>query len=211
MLSGYLLHPDEQEARPDAMRPYCSYALAKLAGLRRSGALDPPSPMARQLGRLCEAVAGGSPAEDSMDGLPPGWARLLAIADRSDGRRLHLDIGAALPVTRDTVVRVDSLASEPRRWQVMVRAWPQWWLRSADGRSKWSVLSVSAEDDQGGRYLGSFGGSTTEDSCEELALRFAPRLDPLARRLTLVFGAGASDITVGFWLDGADFGRAPAR
>ena len=87
----------------------------------------------------------------------------------------------------DAVVQVDSLASEPESWRVHLRAEPGWWIYSADGNHKASITSVAAEDDLGGLYVSQFDGSTGHGGHEELALRFMPRLDPLARTLTLTF------------------------
>ena len=125
------------------------------------------------------------------DGLPRGWFSIIDAADRTDGASQHLDLSVAFPQVDDTVVRVDSLVSEPETWRVYLRAEPGWWIYSADRQRKWHVMSVTAEDDLGGMYLSEFDGSRGHGDHEELTLRFLPRLNPLARALTLTFsGAG---------------------
>jgi hypothetical protein len=57
-------------------------------------------------------------------------------------------------------------------------------------------MTVHAEDDLGGMYLSQFGGSSSHDGHEELALRFLPRLNPLARTLTLTFRRAAEQVTI---------------
>lgn len=57
-------------------------------------------------------------------------------------------------------------------------------------------MAVQAEDNLGGRYLSILdGGTTTPDYCE-LALRFRPRLNPLARFLKLTFTGTSEQISV---------------
>jgi hypothetical protein len=55
-------------------------------------------------------------------------------------------------------------------------------------------MSVHAEDNLGGMYLSSFGGSTGHRDYQELALRFAPRLDPLASAVKLTFTGAREQI-----------------
>ena len=67
-------------------------------------------------------------------------------------------------------------------------------------------MLVHAEDDLGGLYASRFGGSSGDRDREELVLDFRPRLNPLARALTLTFRpyrraagpvtSGAEQITV---------------
>jgi hypothetical protein len=57
-------------------------------------------------------------------------------------------------------------------------------------------MSVHAEDNLGGRYLSTFDGSTGHGDHDELALRFRPRLDPLARSLKLTFTGGDDQVAV---------------
>jgi hypothetical protein len=63
---------------------------------------------------------------------------------------------------------------------------------------KWDSTSVHAEDDLGGGYVSSFGGSTGHPGHEELALDFLPPLDPRARSLTLTFRAAGEQVAVAF-------------
>jgi hypothetical protein len=108
----------------------------------------------------------------------------------------HLDLFVSLPQVDDTVVRVDSLISEPGTWRVYLRAEPGWRSYSAGRNRKWPVPSVSAEDDLGGMYLSQFDGSRGRGDHEELTLRFLPRLNPLARALTLTFSRGTDQVTL---------------
>jgi hypothetical protein len=57
-------------------------------------------------------------------------------------------------------------------------------------------MSVQAEDNVGGRYLSIFDGSTGRSDHEELALRFQPRLDPLAEDLKLTFTGTSEQVAV---------------
>jgi hypothetical protein len=53
-------------------------------------------------------------------------------------------------------------------------------------------MSVNAEDDLGGIYLSQYDGGDHK----ELTLRFLPRLNPLARALTLTFTDEAEQVTI---------------
>lgn len=110
-----------------------------------------------------------------------------APSPRRDGLRSHLDLGAVLPPIDGVAVRADSLFSCPGHWRLYLRAMPGWWAYADDRSFKWSPVSVTADDDRGGRYLSSFGGSTGRGDHDELVLQFLPGLDPLARSLTLTF------------------------
>jgi hypothetical protein len=170
----------------------CSAALARAAEIERSGrpgAGDLPA----QLARLCAVLTGNGPA----GALPAAWSGIIDAANRDDGARHHLDISAALPPVDDMTVRVDCLICEPGFWQLHLRAEPGWWTYSADRSRKRAGLSVQAEDDLGGRYLSQFGGSTGDREHEELAVTFLPRLNPLARALTLTFSHAGEQLTVG--------------
>ena len=175
----------------DAIARRCAAALARAAEIRRSGELDTASELPDQLARLCASLAGPRPA----DGLPPAWSGMLNAAQRTDGPPCHLDIAAALPEIDGVAVQLDSLVSEPGSWRVHLRARPGWWTYSEDHQRKWEVMSVHAEDDLGGMYLSSFGGSTGHGDYEELALRFRPRLDPLASTLKLTFTRQSQQVT----------------
>jgi hypothetical protein len=57
-------------------------------------------------------------------------------------------------------------------------------------------MPVRAEDDLGGRYLTELGGGAGIRDYEERAFHFLPRLDPLARAVTLTFTAGGEQVTL---------------
>jgi hypothetical protein len=179
-------------AGQEAVERQCSAALARAAEIQQSGepgaAGDPPG----HLARLCAVLTGHGPA----DGLPRGWSSMINAANRTDGAQQHLDVSAALPPVHDIVVRVDSLVSEPGSWKVYLRAEPGWWTYSADRHRKRAVMSVHAEDDLGGMYLSQFGGSDRHGDHEELTLMFLPRLNPLARALTLTFSRAGEQVTI---------------
>jgi hypothetical protein len=176
----------------DVLSRRCSAALARTAQIRQSGQLDIASELPDQLARLCAALTGQHPAVS----LPRAWSDMLDAAQRTDGSRHHLDIATDLPPVDGTAVQLDSLISEPGTWRVYLRARPGWWKLSADHRRKWAAMSVHAEDNLGGMYLSTFGGSTGHSDYEELALRFLPRLDPLAHALKLTFAGAADQIAV---------------
>jgi hypothetical protein len=165
------------------IRRSCSAALDKAAQLRTSGELDPASKLPDQLARLCAALTGRHPAGD----LPSAWSGMLDAAQRTDGPRYYLDIGAALPPIGNTAVHVDCLVSEPRSWRVHLQARPGWWIHSEDQQHQWEALSVDAEDNLGGRYHSHNGGGASHGDHTEFTLGFRPRLDPLASELKLTF------------------------
>jgi hypothetical protein len=176
----------------DAVELYCSAALARTAEIQQSGEPGAAGDLSGQLARLCAWLTG----HGSADELPPGWSSMINAAKRTDGAQQHLDISAALPPVDDIVVRVDSLVSEPGSWSVYLRAEPGWWNYSADRHRKRAVMSVHAEDDLGGMYLSQFGGSAGHGDHEELTLMFLPRLNPLARALTLTFSGTGEQTTL---------------
>jgi hypothetical protein len=177
-----------------------SIALARAAAIREAGELGATSELPDQLARLCASLAGERPA----DGLSPAWSGMLSAANRSDGPACHLNIAAALPPLYGVAIQLDSLVSRPGGWKLYLRARPGWFIYSEDGMQKWDPASVNAEDDLGGGYVSSFGGSTGDSDHEELALRFLPRLNPLARRLTLRFRAAGEQVTAAFDLPSDD-------
>jgi hypothetical protein len=181
-----------------AMEQYCSAALARAAEIQRSAGPGTVGDLPGQLARLCAFLTGRGPA----DGLPREWSGIISAASHADGAARHLDISAALPAADDVVVRVDSLVSEPGSWKLYLRAEPSWWIYSADGNRKRAVRSVAAEDDLGGLYVSGFGGSTGHGDHEELILEFMPRLDPLARVLTLTFTQAGEQVTIELPLPG---------
>jgi hypothetical protein len=187
-LSGEALHLIRlllRGAGQDTMEQYCSTALTRAAEIEQSGAAGE---LADQLARLCALLTGHGPA----DGLPRQWTDMINAANHNDGARYHLDISADLPAIDGAAMRVHSLISEPESWSVYLRAEPGWWIYSADRNRKRAAMLVAAEDDRGGRYLSEFGGSSANADHEELILRLRPRLNPLARRVTLTF-SGTGD------------------
>lgn len=179
-------------AGQDEVERQCSAALARATEIQQAGGPGVAGELPGQLTRLCAVLTRHGPA----DGLPRGWSGMFDAADRSDGASRHLDLFVALPQVDGTVVRVDSLISEPGTWRVYLRAEPGWWSYSADRHRKWPVLSVAAEDDLGGMYLSQFDGSRGRGDHEELTLRFLPRLNPLARALTLTFSRANEQVTL---------------
>ena len=179
-------------AGQDEVERQCSAALARAAEMQQATGPGVAGELPGQLARLCAVLTGHGPA----DGLPRGWSGIINAADRSDGASRHLDLFVALPQVDDTVVRVDSLVSGPGTWRVYLRAEPGWWSYSADRNRKWPVLAVVAEDDLGGMYLSQFDGSRGRGDHEELTLRFLPRLNPLARALTLTFSRATEQVTL---------------
>jgi hypothetical protein len=178
------------------LEQHCAAALARAAEIQLSGEPGTAGDLPGQLARLCAFLTGHGPA----DGLPRGWSSIINAADATDGPQQHLDIAAAVPPIDDIVVRVDSLFSEPRTWNVYLTAEPGWWTYSDDMHRKWEAMSVHAEDDLGGLYLSQFNGGHGHGDHEELTLRFLPRLNPLARALTLTFRRAAEQATIEFRL-----------
>ena len=179
-------------AGQDEVERQCSAALARAAEMQQATGPGVAGELPGQLARLCAVLTGHGPA----DGLPRGWSGMIDAADRSDGASRHLDLFAALPRVDDTVVQVDSLVSEPGTWRVYLRVEPGWWSYSADRNRKWPVLAVAAEDDLGGLYVSQFDGSSGCGDHEKLTLRFLPRLNPLARALTLTFSRATEQVTL---------------
>jgi hypothetical protein len=169
---------------PDDMERHCSAALARAAEIQQSGEPGTAGDLPGQLARLCAFLTGRGPAA----GLPRRWSAIINAANLADGTPRHLDISAALPPVDDLVVQADSLASERESWMVHLRGEPSFWTRSADGRHM-PVMRAHAEDDLGGLYLSQYFGSPSDGGYEELTLTFLPRLNPLARTLTLTHAA----------------------
>jgi hypothetical protein len=107
--------------------------------------------------------------------------------ESADGAQLCLDLAADLPRVDDVAVRVSSLVSEPGTWRIYLSAEPGWGTYSADRQQHWPAMAVHAEDDLGGRYISRSGGGSGYGDHEEHTLDFRPRLNALARALTLVF------------------------
>ena len=142
------------------------------------------------------AVRVGQPTPAVMNPAEQELSGMLAAAGRGDGPPHHLDIGVALPPIDGVTVQVDSLFSGPGSWRLYLRAMPGWWKYSEDRRRKWSPVSVHAEDDRGGTYVSDYGGGTGHRDHEELALRFRPRLDPLAQALKLTLRGASEEVPV---------------
>src|ERR1700677_485717 len=195
----------EGELRRQAgVEEQCAWALARAAEAMRSGELAATSELPGQLAALSAALTADRVlAADRPDGLPPGWSGMIAAARRSDGPPLQLDIAAALPVVNDTAVQVDTLISQPGSWRVYLRASPPWLRRGHDPPSFRPVMTVHAEDDRGGSYLaGPAGerhhypiGAAGQDAVE-VVIKLWPRLDPLARALTLTFEGPSEQVTL---------------
>jgi hypothetical protein len=135
------------------------------------------------------------------------WPGMPGAALRADGLRLYRDIGVALPAVDGVSIHLDSLISLPGSWLLYLRARPRWRNYSPAGQREKDPVSVHAEDDRGGSYLGSYARNTGLPSEEELAgerlmerdelaLQFLPRLDPLAQALKLTFQGAHEEITV---------------
>lgn len=176
----------------DLLRQQCAAALARATEIQRSGELEPASALPGQLRQLCAVLTEHHPA----DGLPRSWLGMLDAARRADGPRRHLDIGAALAPIDGVAVQVDSLVSWPGSWRLYLRATPGWWSHTQEGHRKRSPVSIHGEDDRGGMYLSTFGGSTGHRGHEELALRFMPRLDPFARALKITCRGASEEVAV---------------
>jgi hypothetical protein len=179
-------------AGQDDVERECSAVLRRAAEIQRSGGPGAAGDLPAQLARLCAVLTGHGPADE----LPRGWSSIIDAADRTDGALQHLDLAVPFPHVDGTVVRVHSVVSEPGLWRVYLRAEPGWWTYNADRDRKWAVMSVAAEDDLGGMYLSQFDGSRGYGDHEEVTLRFLPRLNPLARALTLTFSGSAEQLTL---------------
>lgn len=179
-------------APPDEVERHCSAALARAAQIQQPGGPGAVGDLPGQLTRLCAVLTGHGPAGE----LPSGWSGVIDAAGRSDGASRHLDLSVAFPGIGETVVRVDSLISEPETWRVYLRAEPGWWSYSPGPQRKGPAMSVAAEDDLGGIYVSQYYGGRVHGDHEEHTLRFHPRLDPLARALTLTFSHAGEQVTL---------------
>jgi hypothetical protein len=181
--------------------------LEQAARLRRSGELDPASEVPAQVAALCDALL----EQRVSDGLPGGWAAMLAAAGRQDGPVRSLDLSVALPPVEEVTLRLDTLVSAADSWLLYLRAAPglrKYGEPDENGsRSVREVVSVSAEDDRGGAYMSQPGGDghierrgRENRDHEEHLLRFQPRLDPLAVSLDLSFRGAAEEFLVNLGL-----------
>lgn len=162
-------------------------ALARIAEMR--GGLSVSSELADDVVRLADSLIACRPA----NGLPASWSRLLNTQHESDGRRFHLDARIYLPPLDGVVLRLDSVISEPNMWWVYIRPEPSLGPEDSDV-TPWPEQSLFAEaqDDLGGTYVSMFG----RGSREELALRFLPRLNPLAQGVKLTFRLSSQEVSV---------------
>lgn len=179
-------------AQDDDVELQCSQALAWAAEIQQSGELGAAGDLPGQLAQLCAFLTGQGPA----DGLLPEWSSMINATNRTDGAQQHLDVAAALPEVDGIWVRVDSLVSEPEIWKLYLRHERGWWTYGTDRNRRWAAMAVHAQDDLGGIYLSQFDGSSSHGDHEELTLRFLPRLNPLARTLTLTFRRAAEQVTI---------------
>ena len=179
-------------AGPDEVERQCSAVLARAAEIQQSGGPGAAGDLPGQLSRLCAVLTGHGPE----GGLPSGWSGVIDAAGRTDGPSRHLDLSVTFPGIDNTVVRVDSLISEPETWRVYLRAEPGWWSYSPGTQRMGPAMSVAAEDDLGGMYLSQYYGGCGQGDHEEHTFRFHPRLNPLARALTVTFSHAAEQVTV---------------
>jgi hypothetical protein len=188
ILLGYF---DEDLRGGADMRRRCRDVLAQTATLREGGLADGASPLAGQFTRLCTALIRQRPPS----GLPRGWQSVLSAADRADGPRLHVDLDTALPPVAGTAVRLNTVASWPSSWALYLQATPGWWTYSTDGQRKREAMTVFAEDDLGGLYLATFGGSSGRPGYEEVKLTMRPRLAPGASLLAVTLASETQQVT----------------
>jgi hypothetical protein len=188
ILRDYLHHDLRQG--PELKRR-CRDLLARASRVREDGLADGASPLPGQLTRLCTALIRQRPPR----GLPSDWHSVLDAADRADGQRLHLDLDTALPPVEGTAVRLNTLASQPRWWDLHLQASPGWLGDNGDGPPRGEPMTVFAEDDLGGLYLSNFGGTCSRPGYQEVKLELLPRLAPGARLLTLTFAGQAQQVT----------------
>jgi hypothetical protein len=185
-------------SRDYTTRNACASLLSAMAQARRAGTLETASELPDQVARLCATLIGQGPA----DGLPAPWAGMLAAADQGDGSRCHLDIDPALPPVAGVTIRLDALIGAPGSWRLHLRSvgrWPVEVRRDGNGNltEKWRSTEISADDDRGNSYIGSFGSSFSKDGIiEQSSLTFRPRLDPLTRRLRLTVTGPADQATI---------------
>lgn len=188
ILLGYL--DKDLPGSPD-LRRRCRDVLAQTAALREGALADGASLVPGQFTRLCTALIRQRPP----GGLPPGWHSVLNAAGRADGPRLHVDLDTALPPVNGTQIRLNSLASWPSSWDLYLQATPDWWIYSTDGQRKRDATTVFAQDDLGGLYLSSFGGSSGRPGYEEVKLTMRPRLAPGASLLAVTFASDTQQVT----------------
>jgi hypothetical protein len=174
----------------------CASLPARTAQARQEGTLA--SGLPDETTRLCAALAGEGP----VDGLPAPWAGMLAAVDQFDGPRHHLAIGLTVPPVESATIQLDALTCASHCWRLHLRAAGQWPVevrRDGTGnlQGKWRNMQFSADDDRGNAYIGNAGAFSSGDgTIEKSTVEFRPRLDPLARRLTLTFTGPADQVTI---------------
>jgi hypothetical protein len=148
-----------------------------------------------RLGGLMRVTA--RPAERSLTGggLAASSASIDAV-ELTDGARHHLDLGVTLPTLDGITLQLDSLFSTLHGWSLRLRATPRWFRYRDNGNRTWSPVEISAEDDRGRSFSGSFAGSSGRDGHQYLTLQFHPRLDPLARRLRLTCTGSTEQVSL---------------
>lgn len=176
----------------DMLTKRCDDAVTKIQTMRAAGEIDPSNQLADHVERLAASLQ----AHVQPEGIPVGWSRMLEADSTSDGPARHLDLRAVLPSMEGVELHLDSLISEADAWRLHLRALPKWWRYSEDRRNKWSPVLVGAEDDRGGMYVSVVDGGSLQRDYEQLALRFLPRLDPLARRVVLNFSGVNEELSV---------------
>lgn len=183
----------------------CAAVRGRAAELRDAGRLSPAGgDLPGQIGRLAGVLTRGEPAGE----LPAGWAGMLGAAGAADGPARSFDLAAYVPAPGGIGVQLDTLISEPGRWQVYLRAVPGWREASADRQQIRNVLFVTAQDDLGGMYVHGTGPGSSQDGVEELSLEFRPRLHPQARALRLTFTGRSEQVTATVDLSGRQHPRA---
>jgi hypothetical protein len=189
-------------------REACLSLLARMAQARQEGTLEPASGLPDQIARLCAVLTGEGPG----DGLPAPWAGMLAAAGQLDGPRHHLGIGLTIPPVDGVAIQLDALTCTLYCWRLHLRSagrWPVEVRRDGSGnlKEKWRSMQFSADDDRGNSYIGNVGAFGSGDgTIEQSSVEFRPRLDPLARRLTLTFTGSADQVTIDLELGPASGG-----
>lgn len=98
-----------------------SEILERAASLRQLGELDPASEVPGQIAALCDALL----EQHVSDGIPVGWAAMLAAAGCRDGPVWALDLAADLPPIEEVTLRLDTLASGADCWRLYLQAEPR--------------------------------------------------------------------------------------
>jgi hypothetical protein len=161
----------------------CRSVEERVAELQRSGALHAGDELSSQLALLTLSLS----ESRRIPGLLPSWQGMLDAAQKTDGRRCHIDLGATFGLEGSTL-HLESLVSEPHEWRLHVSAEPGWWRYGENRKTKRDIASIHPEDDLGNMYVSRFGGSRGHfgHRHEDVTLLFRPRLDPHARTMRLL-------------------------